>query len=872
MLNVSAQIIKGTVSDVNEAVPFANIVVKKHDKPETIIKYTVTDENGQYEIILPSHRDSLLVEVTSPQHEIQQQSIFSLRKDEPTILDFILQKRTTSLKEVIVKAKEKPVTIKGDTTTYNPDSFKDGSEKVIEDLLKKLPGIKVDADGGIKYKGRSIKKMLLDGDDLFDVQYRIGSKNISIEMVDKVQAIEDFNENPLLKGIRQSDEVALNIKLKKGKTDFSGSSKIGYGVKDRYDSSVSGLLINSKSKSFGLVSYNNIGFNPSPYNINSEILDVESQNEANLAAKEIIRQGRFYSPLPNQYSNINKNLYSSANSLFKVSEKIVSRVNVGFYSDELSRITNNESVYTINGNTTIINESESAKKQPNIFNANLQLLNKNPKNDNWEYLGKLKIQKVDFDSESNNNGLNQTNIVEARSFLTTHKFNYSTLLDDKTVLIVSTLFSKSNAPQDYSITPGINTDGNSSVPMARNNQNSRFSKENLTLNSELFGKFDNFKWALRNGALRTTNYFESSLILTDVNGIVSSDDSYVNRNRYTISMGYSDYDMTFTHRKFSIKAGIGLKYYDLRLTDYFRDLYKDANEFVFSPTIKFVHKISKKSSFLYNYSYNQLAPQESNLFEGLVQTGYRTFQNNLVDLDFLKTHNLSVGYNYSGELNLNRLMLIASYSRGKNNYFTRTVITPNTTTLTSFLLNTQSDTYNLSASSGTYIHAIRTTIDFDANYAVNLYKDIVNDSGLRNVVSKVLNLELTMRRGIRKVMYFETKTLFLSSIFLLEKQRQNQFNSLNQDLKIAYNSGKSFKANATLSFVASDLSINNDYWFLNSEVSFSSRNKKIDYSLIARNLINNKTFDTFSINDFSSSRFSQNLIERYLLANVSFNF
>ncbi len=201
-LLTQAQTIKGTVSDTNETVPFVIVVVKKFRTPNTILKYTTTNENGVYEIKLPAYEDSLVVEVSSPSHELLQKNLFgTLNKNGITTLNFNLQKRITSLQEVLIKAKEKPITVKGDTTTYNPDSFKDGSEKVIEDLLKKLPGIKVEANGDIKFKGKIIKKMLLDGDDLFDSQYKIGSKNISVDLVDKVQAIEDFNDNPLLKGI-----------------------------------------------------------------------------------------------------------------------------------------------------------------------------------------------------------------------------------------------------------------------------------------------------------------------------------------------------------------------------------------------------------------------------------------------------------------------------------------------------------------------------------------------------------------------------------------------------------------------------------------------------------------------------------------------
>lgn len=871
-LNCKAQKVKGTVSDLIEPVPFVNVVVKEFKTPTIIYSYTTTDENGFYELQLPNEADSLIVEVTSPFHDIQQKNFFNnLSKSESRILNFNLQKRITSLKEVLIKAKEKPISKNGDTTNYNPSSFKDGTERVIEDLLKKLPGIKVGVDGDIKFNGKSIKKMLLDGDDLFDAQYKIGSKNISVDMVDKVQAIEDFNENTLLKGIKDSDEVAINIKLKKGKTDFSGNTKIGYGVIDRYDTSISGLVINSKNKSFGLLQYNSIGKNPSPYDIESDVILADNQKEKNEHATEIIRQGNFYSQIENQYSNLNKNLYSCLNSLFKLSTKITSRVNVGFYSDEITRSLSNSTTFKINNDIFNVDEIENLKKKPNIFNANFQLLNKSSKTHNWEYLGKIKFQNTNYYSESINNQNPQNNTVNNNSIFTKHNFNYSTLINDKNVLVISGLFSKSNSPQNYYVTPGTNIDDNSTMSIIKNEQKSEFKKELILINADLFGKYRDCQWVVKAGFSATNNKFKSSLILKDINNVTITNDNYKNNIIYDVSFPYSNIDLTLNKKRFSIKAGVGFRYYDLKINNLTKNYVLNNREILFSPDFKFTYKLSKKSSINFNYYFNQIAPKENYLFDGIVQTSYRNFNYNIADLGLLKSHNIGLSFNKYFDL-LNRISAIASYSRDKNNYLNKTTINENTTITSSFLAKTNNDDYNFALSGIIYIHPIRTTIDFVFNYNINFYNDIINNSDLRNVVNKSLNAELTMRRGLKKILYFESKTIYFNSVYLLENERQNNFSSLEEAIKIAYNGQESFKANTTMSFISSDLSVNNNYFFLNSEFSFMSKNKNIEYSLIAINLTNNKTFDTFNVSDYYSSKFSQNLIERYILASVCFKF
>src|SRR5690606_13674413 len=110
----------------------------------------------------------------------------------------------------------------------------DGSERTVEDMLKKLPGIKVADNGQISFKNRLNKRFLIEGDDIFDQNYVSRSRNISIDIIDKVQALDHFSDNPLLKGVLDTDDVALNLTLKKGVSEFSGNIAVGLGLEDKY--------------------------------------------------------------------------------------------------------------------------------------------------------------------------------------------------------------------------------------------------------------------------------------------------------------------------------------------------------------------------------------------------------------------------------------------------------------------------------------------------------------------------------------------------------------------------------------------------------------------------------------------------------------
>ena len=123
--------------------------------------------------------------------------------------------------------------IKNDTVKYNVKSYLNGSDRKILDVIKKMPGIDVNVNTGeIKYKGKSIETVLLEGDNLFGYNYSLGTKNINVNMVEQVQAIENYSENPLLKNIESGNKVVLNLKLKKRKIDFSGNFDAGLGSFD----------------------------------------------------------------------------------------------------------------------------------------------------------------------------------------------------------------------------------------------------------------------------------------------------------------------------------------------------------------------------------------------------------------------------------------------------------------------------------------------------------------------------------------------------------------------------------------------------------------------------------------------------------------
>lgn len=141
------------------------------------------------------------------------------------------------LEEVVVEAKAVEIMVKGDTIEYNADSYKVQQSAVVEDLLKKMPGVEIDSEGTIKVNGQEVKKILVDGKEFFSDDPKVASKNLPAQMVDKLQVLDRLSDMAQMTGFDDgNEETVINLTIKKGmKEGAFGNALAGYGSEDRYE-------------------------------------------------------------------------------------------------------------------------------------------------------------------------------------------------------------------------------------------------------------------------------------------------------------------------------------------------------------------------------------------------------------------------------------------------------------------------------------------------------------------------------------------------------------------------------------------------------------------------------------------------------------
>lgn len=243
--------LKGNITDKqNRSIQSASVSVL--DENEDILGYSFTNENGEYLISFDKPtNNTIIVEVACLGFQkISKKVDFNSNNT----FNFQLEDKIENLQEVVLESGKK-IRVEQDTTSIKVASFGNKTEQTVEDILKKLPGIEVLKDGTIKAHGKAIDKLLIEGEDMFDKNYKLLSKNLNAKVLDEVQILDNFEDNPIFKKLNNSDKVALNLKLKKGLQNvWFGNVTLGSGIvsENRWKESLNlGLL--KKKLSFSIL-------------------------------------------------------------------------------------------------------------------------------------------------------------------------------------------------------------------------------------------------------------------------------------------------------------------------------------------------------------------------------------------------------------------------------------------------------------------------------------------------------------------------------------------------------------------------------------------------------------------------------------------
>ena len=237
-LKASAQkktVIKGQIVDSvsNDPLSLATISIVDAES-SALISYSVSDGKGNFVLsVTPNGR---LINIIMTHIGYKPHKITSSYSD-PNAIDLgQVHLQTVSLKEVSIEGYQPPIVVKKDTIEYNADAFKTRPNAILEDLLRKLPGVQINMDGSIAVNGRQVSKILIDGKQFFGEETRVATRNLDAGWIDKIQVYDDRDNDPDGKlTVNQLNKI-VNLKLKSFvKKSVLGKIYAGGGTRDRYE-------------------------------------------------------------------------------------------------------------------------------------------------------------------------------------------------------------------------------------------------------------------------------------------------------------------------------------------------------------------------------------------------------------------------------------------------------------------------------------------------------------------------------------------------------------------------------------------------------------------------------------------------------------
>ncbi|MCH5220521.1 MAG: TonB-dependent receptor [Muribaculaceae bacterium] len=236
-VTIYAYNITGTLTDTQGEPLIGASIRLMTPKDSTVVRTTVADASGRFTLKDVS-KGRYIAEMSYIGSATKYQNI-TVDNSNVNLKPIQLSEDAVMLNETVVTGIRTPIKVMEDTIEYSAETYKVQPNAVVEDLLKRLPGVEVGADGSITSNGKTISKILVDGKEFFSDDPTVASKNLPVDMVEKVQVVDRKSDLARLTGVDDGEEeTVINLTVKKGmKNGWFGNAEAGYGTDSRYKGS-----------------------------------------------------------------------------------------------------------------------------------------------------------------------------------------------------------------------------------------------------------------------------------------------------------------------------------------------------------------------------------------------------------------------------------------------------------------------------------------------------------------------------------------------------------------------------------------------------------------------------------------------------------
>ncbi|MFT4575224.1 MAG: hypothetical protein ACI9SI_000123 [Polaribacter sp.] len=881
--------VTGVVKDsIGSPLEMANIIAL-NTKTNALDSYGFTDAKGRYKLTLKVNTSYSI----KASYIGNKTSDITLNTKEAAIIRDIVLQPDNMLDEVGITYKI-PISIRGDTLVYDADSFKVGTEKKLGDVLKRLPGVEVNADGEIEVEGKKVGKVMVEGKDFFDGDSKIATQNIPSSAIDKIEILKNFSEVSQLKGVQDnSDNLAINIKLKEGKKNFwFGEIMAGVGGDNRYIAHPKLFYYSPKYSVNIITDINNIGKVPFTrrdyFRFTGGFRPGGSSGTSfNVASSDI----GFLSLQNNKAKDIEAK-FAAANFSYSP-KKTWDLSGFAIYSGTNTTLAENSTRNYIN-NGLEETTTNSTKQESNLALFKLSSSYKPNINKHFDYDIFAKISKQTEDQKFTSSQITG-DILQTQSqnpFSVNQNLNYYYTLNDKNIFALSSQhlfqdedpFYNANLEQlSFANLLSLTSPGAGNSYNISQNKRVKTTKFDARLDYYyVINSKSNLNIKL--GTTLSSQQFNSDIfeILNGNNSVITTA-ATKNDVSYTFTDVYAGFNYKFITGIFTFDQGLTLHSYNAKNTQLGSVVSNTFSEFLPNASVKL--QIKKSETLRLGYRKTVSFTDINSVAEGYVFNNYNRLYSGNRNLESAYSHNVNLNYFSFNMFNYTNVFASVNYNKRIN--ATTGSILPIGIDQISTSINSVFPNESLtgSASLQKTIGKFKGTI----RGSLSLSKSISSIASLRDTDNDPNTSPVEVRTDRESRSYTRSLRTGISSNFRSAPNFDFGYNVTINDydqggniskftthspylnLDILFLKNFTFTSRYTYNNYKNETQTLNNYSFLDLDVTYQKKNSKWEYSLEMTNALDTTSINRDATNSIYTSTSSYIIQPRYTVFSIKYN-
>lgn len=774
------------------------------------------------------------------------------------------------LKEV--KVGNVPVYKSKDTINYKVDAFAGKGDRVIADIVRKLPGIEI-RDGTILYQGKPIQKYMVNNLDLMVGRYNMINNNLPVDAVKNIQVVENDQPIKILDSLLFSDRASINLELKKFTT--AGTGNIGLGAKPLlWDVGLTPMTFGKTFQMLTSAQSNNVGSDA------SKDLKVFYTGGTFFGSSSDIEEGPSYISLSDLNSPDvdetrwldNKLFLFNANVLQKLKSDVVLKGNVSYYDDKRERRGFTATQYFTSDEIVLSSENIDNRLRTNVFDAGLML----EKNEKDIYLRNTFKYHKRWSNDLGKLILNhETPIEQQRAYTAESLMNSLSLARffGKQLVNISTHIEWHKTPQSLSVSPGQFEDMlNGGKSFEKLKQSVFYDRLQLKNNLGFVKSFG--KWRISpNIAL---NYDHNLL------------DSYIDvYDALSSSRLAKDYNNAMKNSQLQLVVNMALYWESRKLkfnlatpysVNYFNSKQHGAKKIddlirnTFQPSATLTHLLDGRNEWSISLSGGNHFGKLNNFYDAFIVSQYHNIQR--YDARVLGTNDFrtSFSYRYKNTLKANFANLNYSYSRGSMDYILVNSLDSLARRNTMVLDRKSSNVrHGINAGASRFFSNIKTVMKLNARTYWTEMDYILNDvMAKQHIFDTEGSVELL--NNFSSFISGEYKMVIGGRFNRLAGERENSITFNNHYLNVRISPHQRHSLLLQSSLYNNNLKRKSSQYFLDGTYRYHVNKWKTDIEVSVINLLNNNEYAQQYSTDYYLTQSYFQLRPRQVLISTSFRF